>query len=54
MELVSLYLKQKMSYDNNVNVMQCEIIPKNYTVDSTQNRDYWRTLVNAALNLQVP
>ena len=23
-------------------------------VDSAQNRDYWRALVNAALNLQVP
>ena len=23
-------------------------------IDSAQNRDYWRTLVNAALNLQVP
>ena len=23
-------------------------------VDSTRNRDYWRSLVNAALNLRVP
>ena len=23
-------------------------------VDSAQNRDYWRLLVNAALNLRVP
>ena len=23
-------------------------------VDSAQDRDYWRTLVNVALNLQVP
>ena len=30
---------------------------RNYTrnwIDSAQDRDYWRPLVNAALNLQVP
>ena len=29
-------------------------INKRNQVDSAQNRDYWRALVNAALNLQVP
>ena len=29
------------------------INPRNW-VDSTQDRNYWRALVNAALNLQVP
>jgi hypothetical protein len=29
-------------------------INTNNCVDSAQNRDYWRVLVNAALNLRVP
>ena len=33
-------------------ISQIGIIARNW-VDSAQNRDYWRALVNAALNLRV-
>ena len=26
----------------------------NYLLDSTQDREYWKTFVNAALNLRIP
>ena len=35
-----------------IDLQEMGIITKNW-VDSAQNRDYWRTLVNAALNLRV-
>ena len=36
-----------------MNLREIGIITKNW-VDSSQDRDYWKALVNAALNLRVP
>ena len=35
-----------------MNIKEIDINTRNW-VDSTQDRNYWRALVNAALNLQV-
>ena len=42
-------------WENNIRMdhKEIDVITRNW-VDSTQNRDYWRALVNAALNLGVP
>ena len=36
-----------------MNIKEIGVCSKNW-VDSAQDRDYWRILANAALNLQVP
>ena len=36
-----------------INLKEIDINTRNW-VDSAENRDYWKTLVNAALNLRVP
>ena len=42
-------------WENNIRVYLKEIgINMRNCVDSAQERDYWRTLLNAALNLWVP
>ena len=45
----------RRTWEDNIR-MDCEEIGINAgnLVDSTQDSDYWRTLVNAALNLRVP
>ena len=47
--------KSRRRWDDNIR-MNLEEIDSNAGnwVDSVQNRDYWRALVNAALNLRVP
>jgi len=41
--------------ENNIRVVHEEIgINMGNWVDSTQDRNYWRALVNAALNLRIP
>ena len=39
--------------DSRMNLKEIYINARNW-VDSAQDSDYWRALVNAALNLQVP
>ena len=36
-----------------MDLKEIDINTRNW-VDTAQDRDYWRTLVNAALNLQIP
>ena len=45
----------RLRWENNI-IMDLEEIGINARnwVDSAQDRDYWRALVNAALNLRVP
>ena len=41
--------------EDNIRMYLKEIgINLRFWVDSAQNRDYWRVLLNAALNLRVP
>ena len=47
--------KPRHRWDDNIRMGLKEInINTRNWVDSTQDRDYWRTLVSAALNLRVP
>ena len=46
--------RPRRRWEDNIRMDVKEIgINAGHWVDSTQNRDYWRTLVNAALNLRV-
>ena len=42
-------------WEDNIKMALIEIVINTRSrVDSAQNKDYWRVLVNAALNLRVP
>ena len=47
--------RPRRRWEDNIrmNLKEIGINTRNW-VDSTQDRDYWRALVNAALNLRVP
>ena len=47
--------KPRCKWEDNIRIHLEEIcINVDKWVDSTQDNDYWRALVNAALNLRVP
>ena len=47
--------RPKRRWEDNVRMVLKEIgINTRNWVDSAQDKDYWKTLVNAALNIQVP
>ena len=47
--------KPRSRWEDNIRIDPEEIgINASNWVDSAQDRNYWRTLVNAALNLRVP
>ena len=47
--------RSRRSWEDNIRMDLEEIgINAGNWVDSAQDRDYWRTLVNAALNLRIP
>ena len=47
--------KPRRRWEDNIRIdlKEIGIIARNW-VDSTQDRDYWRALVNAALDLRIP
>ena len=45
--------RHRWEYNIRMDLEKIGINPGNW-VDSAQDRDYWRALVNAALNLRVP
>ena len=47
--------RARRTWEDNIrmDLEKVDINPGNW-VDSAQDRDYWRALVNAALNLRVP
>ena len=47
--------RSRRRWKNNIrmDLKEIGVNPRNW-VDSAQDTDYWRTLVNAALNLRVP
>ena len=54
-QLHSLYRRPRRRWEDNIRMDLEEIgINAGNWVDSAQFRDYWRALVNAALNLRVP
>ena len=47
--------RPRRRWEDNIRMHLKEIgINRRNWVDSAQNRDYWRTLVNAILNIRVP
>ena len=49
------FRKARRGWENNITTYLKEIgINTGNLVDSAQGRDYWRALVNTALNLRVP
>ena len=47
--------KPRRRWEDNIRMDLEEIgINESNSVDSAQDRDYWRALVNAALNLRIP
>ena len=50
-----LLRRPRLRWEDNIRMDLQEIdINKGNCVDSAQDRDYWRALVNTALNLRVP
>ena len=47
--------RPRHKWEDNIRMDLTEIgVNKRNLIDSAQDRDYWRALVNAALNLRVP
>ena len=46
--------RPRRRWEGNIRMDLKEGIITRYWVDSAQDRDYWRALVNVALNLRVP
>ena len=48
------FRRPKRRWEDNIRMEDLEEIGAGNWVDSAQDRNYWRTLVNASLNLRVP